>query len=59
MIVLCDSATAMSLPGAAFDRAVSFALLHRVPSLALQDLLLAEVARVLRPGGIFGRTDSC
>jgi SAM-dependent methyltransferase len=58
--VLCEeSASAMSLPDAAFDGAVSFTMLHHVPSLALQDQLLAEVARVLRPGGIFAGTDSC
>jgi ubiquinone/menaquinone biosynthesis C-methylase UbiE len=28
-------------------------MLHHLPSVALQDHLLAEVARVLRPGGIF------
>ena len=57
--VLCESATAMSLPDAAFDGAVSFTRLHHVPSLALQDQLLAEVARILRPGAIFAGTDSC
>ena len=57
--VLCESATAMSLPDAAFDGAVCFTMLHHVPSSALQGQLLAEVARVLRPGGIFAGTDSC
>jgi SAM-dependent methyltransferase len=33
-------------------------MLHHVPSVALQDRLLAEVARVLRPGGIFAGVDS-
>ncbi|MGC1361626.1 MAG: class I SAM-dependent methyltransferase [Silvibacterium sp.] len=56
--VLCESATEMSLPDATFDGAVCFTMLHHVPSLALQDQLLAEVARVLRPGGIFAGTDS-
>ncbi len=56
--VLCESATKMSLPDATFDGAVCFTMLHHVPSLALQDQLLAEVARVLRPGGIFAGTDS-
>ena len=33
--------------------------LHHVPSSALQGQLLAEVARVPRPGCIFAGTDSC
>ena len=56
--VLCESACEMSLPDATFDGAVCFTMLHHVPSSALQDQLLAEVARVLRPGGIFAGTDS-
>lgn len=56
--ILHQDATAMSLPDAAFDGAVCFTMLHHVPSTALQDRLLAEVARVLRPGGIFAGTDS-
>ncbi len=56
--VLCEDATAMSLPAAAFDSAVSFTMLHHVQSAALQDRLLSEVARVLRPGGVFAGSDS-
>jgi SAM-dependent methyltransferase len=56
--VRCEDATAMSLPDAAFDAAVCFTMLHHVPSPEHQDRLLAEVARVLRPGGIFAGTDS-
>lgn len=56
--VLCADATAMPLPDARFDAAVSFTMLHHVASPALQDRLLAEVARVLRPGGTFAGTDS-
>jgi ubiquinone/menaquinone biosynthesis C-methylase UbiE len=48
----------MSLPDATFDAAVCFTMLHHVRSAELQDRLLAEVARVLRPGGIFAGTDS-
>jgi hypothetical protein len=33
-------------------------MLHHVPSAALQDRLMTEVARVLRPGGTFAGTDS-
>jgi SAM-dependent methyltransferase len=56
--VLHEDATAMSLPDAVFDGAVCFTMLHHVPSVALQNRLLAEVARVLRPGGVFAGTDS-
>jgi SAM-dependent methyltransferase len=56
--VLHEDATAMSLPDASFDSAVSFTMLHHVPSAELQNRLLAEVARVLRPGAIFAGTDS-
>jgi SAM-dependent methyltransferase len=47
--VLCEDATATSLPSGAFDSAVCFTMLHHG---------LAETARVLRPGGIFAGTDS-
>jgi SAM-dependent methyltransferase len=56
--VLCEDATAMSLPDVGFDGAVCFTMLHHVPSAALQDRLLREVCRVLRPGGVFAGVDS-
>jgi SAM-dependent methyltransferase len=56
--ILRPDATEMQLPDAAFDAAVCFTMLHHVPSVRLQDRLLAEVARVFRPGGIFAGTDS-
>jgi SAM-dependent methyltransferase len=56
--VLWEDATKMSLADESFDAAVCFTMLHHVPSAALQDRLMAEVARVLRPGGIFAGTDS-
>ncbi|MGH9772301.1 MAG: class I SAM-dependent methyltransferase [Candidatus Acidiferrales bacterium] len=56
--VLCEDATMMSLADQSFDAAVCFTMLHHVRSVALQDSLMAEVARVLRPGGIFAGTDS-
>ncbi len=51
-------ATAMSFPDASFDGAVSFTMLHHVPSAELQDRLLSEVARVLRRGATFAGSDS-
>ena len=56
--VLNEDATAMSLQDASFDGAVCFTMLHHVQSAELQDRLLREVARVLRPGGVFAGVDS-
>ena len=56
--VVKGDATDMPFPDASFSGAVSFTMLHHVPSAALQDRLLAEVARVLRPGGLFIGSDS-
>jgi SAM-dependent methyltransferase len=55
---LCEDATAMSLATGTFDAAVSLTMLHHVPPVGLQDRLLNEVARVLRPGGVFVGVDS-
>jgi ubiquinone/menaquinone biosynthesis C-methylase UbiE len=46
------SATALPLPTAAFDAVVVMDVLHHVPLVELPDAL-AEVRRVLRPGGTF------
>ncbi|MBI5288725.1 MAG: methyltransferase domain-containing protein [Chloroflexi bacterium] len=43
---------------ALFSAAASFTMLHHVPTAELQDRLLAETARVLRPGGLFVGSDS-
>lgn len=51
--VRCEDATRMSLADGTYDGAVSLTMLHHVPSAAMQDRLLAEVARVLRPDGVF------
>jgi ubiquinone/menaquinone biosynthesis C-methylase UbiE len=51
-------ATAMPFPDGTFTAAVSFTMLHHVPSPELQDQLLREVRRVLRPGGTFAGSDS-
>ena len=55
--VIEADASAMPLPDACFDVAVCFTMLHHVPA-GLQDRLLAEACRVLRPGGTFAGTDS-
>ncbi len=56
--VLHEDATVMSFANETFDAALSFTMLHHVPSPVLQDRLLSEVIRVLRPGGLFAGTDS-
>lgn len=56
--VIEGDATRMTLADGSFSAAVSFTMLHHVPSRELQDRLLAEVCRVLRPGGLFIGSDS-
>ncbi len=51
-------ATAMPFADGAFSGAVCFTMLHHIPRAELQDRAFAEVARVLRPGGVFAGTDS-
>ncbi len=56
--VVHGDGTAMPFGDASFSGAVCFTMLHHVPSAALQDRLLAEVCRVLRPGGVLAGSDS-
>ena len=56
--VLHADATQLPFPDARFSGAIACTMLHHVPSPALQDRLLAEVRRVLRPGGVFAGSDS-
>jgi len=56
--VVTGDATAMPFQAARFSAVVSFTMLHHVTSPELQDRLLAEVCRVLRPGGVFAGSDS-
>ncbi|MDQ6696037.1 MAG: class I SAM-dependent methyltransferase [Actinomycetota bacterium] len=56
--VVHADATALPFNDARFTGAVSFTMLHHVPTLELQDDLFADVARVLRPGGVFVASDS-
>jgi SAM-dependent methyltransferase len=56
--VVEGDAAKMPFEDKSFSGAVSFTMLHHVPSAELQDRLLAEVYRVLKPGGTFAGTDS-
>jgi ubiquinone/menaquinone biosynthesis C-methylase UbiE len=56
--VIAGDATTMPFLDAQFSGAVSFTMLHHVPSAELQDRLFREVWRVLHPGGVFVGSDS-
>jgi SAM-dependent methyltransferase len=51
-------ATAMPFEDRRFTGAVTFAMFHHVPTADLQDRVLAEIFRVLRPGGLLIANDS-
>jgi SAM-dependent methyltransferase len=46
------------LPSDRFTGAASFNMLHHVPAAADQDAIFAELARILRPGGLFVAADA-
>jgi SAM-dependent methyltransferase len=56
--VVRGDGTKLPFPEGHFSAALSFTMLHHVPSVELQDQLLSEVARVLRPGGVLAGVDS-
>ena len=56
--VITGDASVMPFPDAQFSAGVSFTMLHHVPSAELQDRVLREVWRVLKPGGVFVGSDS-
>jgi len=56
--VVQADASDMPFEDGRFSGVVCFTMLHHLPSPELQDRLLAEVARVLAPGGVFVGTDS-
>lgn len=55
--VVTADATALPLPDDRFSAAACFTMLHHIPDPALQDRALAEIVRVLRPGGLLLGTD--
>jgi SAM-dependent methyltransferase len=56
--VVNGDAAALEFANGAFDTVATFTMLHHVPTRALQDKVLAEAFRVLRPGGVFLGSDS-
>lgn len=58
VVVVEGDATAMTFADGEFTGAVSFTMLHHVPDIAKQDLLFAEVCRVLQAGAPFVCSDS-
>jgi SAM-dependent methyltransferase len=56
--VIEGDATGMPFGESEFSGAVSFTMLHHIPSQELQNKVFAEVFRVLKPGGFFVGSDS-
>ena len=56
--VMCGDGTALPLASGSFAGVLCFTMLHHLGSPELQDRMLAEAARVLRPGGVFAGVDS-
>jgi ubiquinone/menaquinone biosynthesis C-methylase UbiE len=56
--IVTGSAAELSYPAESFDSAGCFTMLHHVPTLDLQNKILAEAFRVLRPGGVLIGSDS-
>jgi ubiquinone/menaquinone biosynthesis C-methylase UbiE len=56
--IITGDAAEMVFADASFDSVGTFTMLHHVPSAALQDRVLSEAFRVLRPGGVLIGSDS-
>lgn len=56
--VLCADAAGTGLATGRFSGAVCLSMLHHVPGAERQDAVLAEVRRMLRPGGVLTGEDS-
>lgn len=56
--VVQADATCLPLASARFSDVLSLTMLHHLPSIAAQDRLFREAARVLRPNGLFRGRDS-
>lgn len=56
--VVEGDATDMPFEDGSFSGAVTFTMLHHVPTVELQDAMFRETLRVLRPGGVLVANDS-
>jgi len=56
--VRTGSGADLGYPDSSVDSVGTFTMLHHVPTLALQNKILAEAFRVLRPGGVLVGSDS-
>jgi ubiquinone/menaquinone biosynthesis C-methylase UbiE len=56
--IVVGSAAELEYPDGSFDSVGCFTMLHHVPTVALQNKILAEAFRVLRPGGVLIGSDS-
>ena len=57
-IVVEADATDLPFEPGTFSAAICMTMLHHVPEAAQQDRLIAEMARVVRPGGVVLGTDN-
>lgn len=55
--VLAGDVTRLPFPAGRFSSAACLTMLHHIPTPELQDAALAELARVLRPGGVLAGSD--
>lgn len=55
--VVAGDVTRLPFPAGRFSSAACLTMLHHIPSAGLQDTALAEMARVLRPGGLIVGSD--
>ncbi|HEV8064315.1 MAG TPA: class I SAM-dependent methyltransferase [Acidimicrobiales bacterium] len=56
--ILVADATALEFEDESFDSAACFTMLHHVPTVAMQNKVLSEILRLLRPGGVLIASDS-
>jgi SAM-dependent methyltransferase len=56
--IAVGDATALTDEDESFDSVGSFTMLHHVPTAGLQNMILAQAFRVLRPGGVLVCSDS-